>query len=103
MRIWNGATCGTLPAAVRPRTHWLVNSMNAREQHKIKARPFAISCGSDAYPTGWSAVGNHGLWTLGRPPDLPLVVRPKASGRGPSVTAHGRIPVAQVPPGIRAG
>lgn len=73
------------------------DDMNAWDRHKIMARAFAISCDSDSYLTGWSAVVNLGLWTLGQPPDLPTVVRPRAPGRGPSVTAHGRILVAELP------
>lgn len=67
------------------------------ERHKLNGRAFAISCGSDAHLIGWSAAANLGLWTLGRPPHLPTVVRPRAPGRGPSVTVHGRILVADLP------
>lgn len=63
----------------------------------LRARAFAASCGPAAYLTGWGAAVHWDLPTLGRPPVVPTVIRPKAPGRGPSNSRSGRILVADVP------
>jgi hypothetical protein len=73
-----------------------VEGLNAWGLFRERARAFALTCGSDAFLVGCGAVANWRLWTLGRPPDLPTVVRPKAPGRGPSSTCWGRIHVAEL-------
>ncbi|MBB5788343.1 type IV toxin-antitoxin system AbiEi family antitoxin domain-containing protein [Jiangella mangrovi] len=66
--------------------------------HLLRARAFALSCGDDeAMLTGWSAVGAWALPTIRVPPRLPIVVRRKAPGLGPTVMAFGRVLVAEVP------
>ncbi|NDL59144.1 hypothetical protein [Phytoactinopolyspora mesophila] len=66
--------------------------------HELSARAFAISSNVDALLTGWSAVTVWQLPTLGRPPERPVVVRPKRRGRGPKQSAYGRILTHRVPP-----
>ncbi|AYY12451.1 hypothetical protein EF847_06760 [Actinobacteria bacterium YIM 96077] len=67
------------------------------ERHALMARAFVLSC-HDAYATGWSAVINWGLPTLGRPPELPIVMRPKLASRGTTFSTYGRIVTAALPP-----
>jgi hypothetical protein len=66
-------------------------------RHVLRARAFALSCGDGAVLTGWSAAGAWELPTIRRPPRLPIVVRSKVPGLGPTVAAFGRVLVAEVP------
>ncbi len=74
-----------------------LRSLDEWQRHRLRALAFAMSCGGDAYVTGWSAVVIWKLPTLGPPPDLPLVVRPKAPRRSPQTTPYGRVLVADLP------
>jgi hypothetical protein len=67
------------------------------EQHLLRARAFALSCGPDAMLTGWSAARAWELPTIGAAPDLACVVRPKVRGLGATRTLRGRVLVANVP------
>ncbi|HSI92751.1 MAG TPA: type IV toxin-antitoxin system AbiEi family antitoxin domain-containing protein [Jiangellaceae bacterium] len=63
----------------------------------LRSRAFATAHGPNAYLTGWAATYSWRLPTLGRPPELPTVVRPKAPGRSVAQSSSGRILVADVP------
>jgi hypothetical protein len=54
-----------------------------------------------AYLIGWSSAVCWLLPTVGVPPPLPTVARPRVPGLGPSSTPYGRILVAQLPPDHR--
>lgn len=72
-------------------------SMDDWARYRTKARAFATACGDGAFLTGWSAVVNWWLPTIGAPPRRPTVVRAKSSGWGATVTEHGRTLVADLP------
>lgn len=67
------------------------------ERHLLRARAFALSCGSDAMLTGWSAARAWDLPTIGPAPQLATVVRPKRPGLGVTTTPYGRVLVADIP------
>ena len=79
-------------------------------QFRLRARAFATSV--NAYLTGWGATVWRGLPTLGSPPSVPTVVRPRdtampnspgagdsrTTGSGSSRSSRGRILVEDLPP-----
>jgi hypothetical protein len=72
-------------------------SLGDWQLHRLKARGYLFSCAADACLTGWSAAVTWDFPTVGVPPDVPVVVRPKAESRGPTTTTFGRVLVAAVP------
>ncbi|MGH8825693.1 MAG: hypothetical protein ACRDVN_14655 [Jiangellaceae bacterium] len=87
----------TRVAAGRYAATAVLESLDEWQKHRLRGRAFVASCGADAYLTGWSAVVTWGLPTLGRPPDLPVVVRPKAPQRSPQTTPYGHVLVSELP------
>lgn len=67
------------------------------QRFALKAQAFAMSCAPDTYLTGWAATVLRGLPTLGRPPERPVLIRPKADGSAATVSSRGLVRVATVP------
>ncbi|WP_149361062.1 type IV toxin-antitoxin system AbiEi family antitoxin domain-containing protein [Lolliginicoccus suaedae] len=67
------------------------------EQFALASRAFVGSGLPGAYLAGWSAATVNGLPTMGRPPRLPLVVRPGKSLTGSTRCAYGRTRVEPIP------
>jgi hypothetical protein len=76
------AGCYALPDVAEGLTAW--------ERFELRARAFAMSV-PDSYLTGWGATIAWKLPTLGKPPNVPTVVRPKSAGHGSSISKRGRI------------
>jgi hypothetical protein len=70
--------------------------------HAIRARAFVKGCRNDVIVAGWSAVAVRRLRHLGKPPELPTVIRPcLTSVSGTSNTEYGVIRQCNVPEAYR--
>ncbi len=67
------------------------------EQFALASRAFVGSGLPGSYLAGWSAATVNGLPTMGRPPRLPLVVRPGTRLSGVTKCAYGRTRVEPIP------
>src|SRR5215203_178566 len=65
------------------RTPSVLAGLSDWQLHRLKARAYLFSCAPDACLTGCSAALTWDFPTVGAPPDVPVVVRPKAQSRGP--------------------
>lgn len=75
----------------------MLRGLDEWQLHAVQARAFAMACGEDVYLCEWSAAVTWELPTMGTAPTRPTVLRPKAAGRGPTTTPHGRIRVPELP------
>lgn len=56
-----------------------------------RSSAFTLRCGPGAVAAEWSAAALLQLPTVGPPPDLPVVLRPREPGRGSDRTPNGRV------------
>ncbi|HEX6339075.1 MAG TPA: type IV toxin-antitoxin system AbiEi family antitoxin domain-containing protein [Jiangellaceae bacterium] len=63
-----------------------------------EARAFALLCGPGSFLTGWGCAAVRDFPTLGPPPRLATVVRPKDGSRKQFTGTGGRVVVANLPP-----
>jgi hypothetical protein len=67
------------------------------QRFAMRARAFALMGAPNSYLTGWAGVVIRGFPTVGRPPKLATVVRPKSAQPWPFTGIGGRVLVAEVP------
>ncbi len=67
------------------------------QRFTMRARAFGLLSAPDSYLTGWACTAIKGYPTLGEPPKLPTVVRPKDTQRWSFNGTSGRVLVADVP------
>jgi hypothetical protein len=67
------------------------------QRFAMRARAFGLVSAPNAYLTGWACTAIRGYPTLGRPPRLPTVVRPKDVKRWPFTGIGGRVLIADLP------
>ena len=67
------------------------------ERFKLEARAFALMAGEGSFLTGWACVAIREFPTLGPPPKLATIIRPKGHRRKQFTGTHGRVLVADLP------
>ncbi|MFW6205252.1 MAG: type IV toxin-antitoxin system AbiEi family antitoxin domain-containing protein [Actinomycetota bacterium] len=67
------------------------------QRFAMRARAFGLLSASDSFLTGWACTVIRGYPTLGRPPRLATVVRPKGTRRWSFTGTSGRVLVADLP------
>lgn len=67
------------------------------QRFAMRSRAFGLLSAPASYLTGWACTAIRGYPTLGRPPKLATVVRPKDPQRWPFTGIGGRVLVAHVP------
>lgn len=91
--VASGALTRVMPSYFASSTDF--ERMDPWERFALRGRAFAGTY--DAYLSGWAIAALGALPTLGRPPDRPTAIRPKASDSGSPVRQYGRLLVANLP------
>lgn len=67
------------------------------ELHRLRTRAFIMVSPPNTYAADWSAVALHQLATMGDPPAVPSVIRPRPGRSGSNLTVNGRTRFTAVP------
>jgi hypothetical protein len=67
------------------------------QRFRLEARAFGLMCGPGSFLTGWGCIAVRDFPTLGPPPKLATVVRPKDTSRKHFTGTGGRVVVADLP------
>ena len=65
--------------------------------HRLRTRAFLMMSPPNTYAADWSAIALHELPTIGDPPPVPSVIRPRPGRSGSNRTVHGRTRFTPVP------
>lgn len=72
--------------------------LDSWQRFTLRARAFGLMCGPHSFLTGWACTAIREFPTLGHPPRVATVVRPKDLQREPFRGTGGRVVVANLPP-----
>ncbi len=75
----------------------VVDGADPWERFRLRSRAFVLVSPPNTYAADWSAVALHRLPTVGEPPAMPSVIRPRSTRSGSNRTVNGRTRFASVP------